>query len=133
MKALLYAEGGNLDHLFETKNKIYHIIAENWIRSEKIMVRTDVNHNRPPSPIKFFKKLPNMVLNSESTIESIHENSATVTIQELKYLISKKQLLEHLKERLKEQEKPNKIVNLVSNIRNRQSSSAKSSKKKSKR
>lgn len=38
MRALLYAEGGNLDHLFDSKNKIHHIIAENWVRAEKTYV-----------------------------------------------------------------------------------------------
>lgn len=118
MKALLFAEGGNLDHLFETNNKIYHIIAENWIRSEKLMIRTD-STQKLPTPIKTLKKISMTIMNGESTIESIHENTATVNAQQLKFFISKKQLLEGLKARLMQEEKPNKLVNIVSNIRNR--------------
>jgi hypothetical protein len=132
MKALLYAENGNLDHLFDTENKIYHIIAENWIRSEKLMIRTD-DSGTPPTPIKTLKKISNAILSGDSTIESIHENSATVNAQKLKYFLNKKQLLEGLKARLIQEDKPNKIVSLVSNIRNRSVQNTKSKRKCSKR
>jgi acetolactate synthase small subunit len=46
MRALLYAEGGNLDHLFESNVKIYQIIGENWVRAEKVMIKVPLPHNR---------------------------------------------------------------------------------------
>ena len=98
-------------------NKIYHIIGENWVRSEKIMVKTD--NPQAPSPLRPIKKLPNMILNSDSTIESITDNTATVNSQELKHLLNKQHLLTQLKERLSEISKPNKIVSIVSNIKSK--------------
>jgi hypothetical protein len=101
MKALLFAEGGNLDHLFDEDNKITPIIAENWIRSEKLMFRMDDENYKPPSPIKTVKRIPQLHLTCDSTVESVGENGPLVTIQELKELIKKREELLELAENIK--------------------------------
>lgn len=67
MRALLFAEGGTLDHLFDSDNKIYQIIAENWVRSEKLMYKLNEENIRPPSPIKLVKKVANAARDATSS------------------------------------------------------------------
>lgn len=101
MKALLYAEGGNLDHLFDEDNKIHQIIAENWVRSEKLMYKIDDESYRPPSPIRIVKRIPHLHLTCDSTVESVGENGPLVTTQELKELIKKRVELLELADNIK--------------------------------
>lgn len=101
MRALLYAEGGNLDHLFDSDNKIYQIIAENWVRSEKLMFYLEDEHIRAPSPIRTVKRIPQLHFTCDSTVESVGENGPLVSTHELKELISKREELMQLAEEMK--------------------------------
>ena len=101
MKALLYSEGGNLDHLFDSRNKIHQIIAENWVRSEKWMYKTDEENFRPPSPIRPVRRNPQLYFACDSTVESNHDTGPIVTAQELKELMAKKDEIMKLSESIK--------------------------------
>lgn len=112
MRALLFAEGGNLDHLFESNNKIHQIIAENWVRAEKVMIRIKDDNFRPPSPIRTIKRIPHLHLACDSTVESVGENGPIVTAQEIKELMNKREELLSLIEELKskKQEEKEKVT-----------------------
>mmetsp|Transcript_24671 Transcript_24671/g.21900 ORF Transcript_24671/g.21900 Transcript_24671/m.21900 type:complete len:125 (-) Transcript_24671:54-428(-) len=120
MKALLYGEGGNLDHLFNSKNRIHHIIAENWVRSEKLMYKTDDEHFRPPSPIRPVRRNPQLNFACDSTVES-NDTGPMITAQELKELITKRDEILKLSDSVKkmkqdERDKAIERLKIVQNI-----------------
>mmetsp|Transcript_38247 Transcript_38247/g.37760 ORF Transcript_38247/g.37760 Transcript_38247/m.37760 type:complete len:162 (-) Transcript_38247:88-573(-) len=81
MKALLFAEGGNLDNLYNSRNKIHHIIAENYCRSEKLMYDMTDKNFTPPSPIRPVRRSPNLDFACKTTAsvgpspDSSHDDS----------------------------------------------------------
>lgn len=101
MRALLFAEGGNLDHLFDSNSKVYQIIAENWVRAEKLMFKVDDENIRPPSPIRTVKRIAHLHMNHESVSDSVNEEGPVITAQELKELISRRDELIQLAEDMK--------------------------------
>lgn len=108
MKALLYGEGGNLDHLFDSKSKINQIIAENYVRSEKLMFDMDDENFRPPSPIRAVRRNPQLHFASDSTVESNLDSGSTVATQELKELIEKRNEILKLSENMVKTKKDEK-------------------------
>ncbi|CAI2387525.1 unnamed protein product [Moneuplotes crassus] len=110
MKALLFSEGGNLDHLFESPNKIHQIIAENYVRTEKLMYNITDEGQKPPSPIKPVKKSVQLNFACDSTSESLQASGCTTVAQELQELEEKRDRIVKMLESVKKIKQDEKYV-----------------------
>lgn len=84
---------------------------------KKLMFRITDENPRVPSPIRTVKRIPQLQLACDSTVESVGENGPLVSTQELKELINKREELLNLAEQMKklkndEREKAQEKLNL---------------------
>ena len=77
-----------------------------------MMIRLKDENFRPPSPIRTIKRIPQLHLACDSTVESVGENGPIITAQEIKELMGKREELMSLIEELKskKQEEKDKVT-----------------------